>query len=479
MLSEKFFQKYKTGDLMSRATNDLSAVRMAVGPGLLIGLDALFYFFVIPPIIIYLSPKLSLYTFLFMPLIPFIAYKIKHVIDRRFRSVQEQFSRISEKVQENTSGIRVVKSFNMSQQEERSLRKLCIDFMRKNLSLAIPQSLLGPVFEYTTYMGIIILLFVGGSMVIEETITLGTLVAFQRYISMMVWPMTATGWSISLLQRGSASMKRIDEVMDEKPEIVSKDTITDIPHGEIEFRDINIRYENKKEWVLRGINLKILAGQRIAIVGTIGSGKSTLVNLIPRIIPVPDQSLFISGIDINMINIKVLRKMIGFVPQDAFLFSERVIDNILLGVEDERQSSCSAQELARMVAIEKEIEELPNKFETYLGERGVNLSGGQKQRLTIARALAVNPNIIILDDCLSAVDARVEETILKNILQYFPGKTLFVVTHRLLAIRDFDMIVVMKDGVIVEKGTHEELVKLNGLYTSLYTKEALEEKFVR
>ncbi|MGQ3683964.1 MAG: ABC transporter ATP-binding protein [Candidatus Loosdrechtia sp.] len=478
-LSEKFFQKYRTGDLMSRATNDLSAVRMAVGPGLLIGLDALFYFFVIPPIIIYLSPKLSLYTFLFMPLIPFIAYKIKHVIDRRFRSVQEQFSRISEKVQENISGIRVVKSFNISQQEERTLRKLCVDFMRKNLSLAIPQSLLGPVFEYTTYMGIIILLFVGGKMVIEEAITLGTLVAFQRYISMMVWPMTATGWSISLLQRGKASMKRIDEIMNEKPDIVSKNGITSVLHGDIEFRNVNIKYENKKEWVLRNINLKIPAGQRIAVVGTIGSGKSTLVNLVPRIIPVPDQSLFLSGIDINMINIKTLRKMIGFVPQDAFLFSEKITDNILFGVEDQKQSPYRVQELARMVAIEKELDELPNKFDTYLGERGVNLSGGQKQRLTIARALAINPDIIILDDCLSAVDARVEETILKNIVRCFPGKTLLVVTHRLLAIKDFDMIVVMKDGLIAEKGTHGELIKLNGLYTSLYTKEALEEKVIR
>lgn len=478
-LSEKFFQKYKTGDLMSRATNDMSAVRMAVGPGLLVGLDAVFYFFVIPPIIIYLSPKLSFYTFLLMPLIPFIAYKIKDVIDKRFRSVQEQFSRISEKVQENISGIRIVKSFNMSQQEEKTILRLGKDFMKKNLKLAIPQSLLGPVFEYTTYMGVIILLLIGGRMVIEEVITLGTLVAFQRYISMMVWPMTAVGWSISLLQRGNASMKRIDEVMNEKPDITSKDNITYIPHGEIEFRDVNIRYDGKKEWILKGINLKIPVGQCIAIVGPIGSGKSTLVNLIPRIIPVPDKSLFISGIDINTINIKALRKIIGFVPQDTFLFSERVVDNMLFGIEDAKRSNYSAEELAQMVAIEKEIQEIPNQFDSYLGERGINLSGGQKQRITIARALAINPDIIILDDCLSAVDARVENTILKNIQKYFADKTLLVVTHRLPAIRNFDMIVVMRNGMIVEKGTHEQLIKINGLYTSLYSKEALEEKLVQ
>lgn len=464
---------------MSRATNDMSAVRMAVGPGLLVGLDAIFYFFVIPPIILYLSPKLSFYTFLLMPLIPFIAYKIKDVIDKRFRSVQEQFSRISEKVQENISGIRIVKSFNMSQQEEKTLLKLGKNFMKKNLKLAIPQSLLGPVFEYTTYMGVIILLLIGGRMVIEGVITLGTLVAFQRYISMMVWPMTAVGWSLSLLQRGNASMKRIDEVMNEKPEIISKNNVTYIPHGEIEFRDIHIQYDSNKEWILKGVNLKIPAGQRIAIVGPIGSGKSTLVNLIPRIIPVPDKSLFIGGMDINTIHIKALRKIIGFVPQDTFLFSERVVDNILFGVEDEKSISYSAQKIAQMAVIEKEIQQLPNQFDSYLGERGVNLSGGQKQRITIARALAMHPDIIILDDCLSAVDARVEGAILKNIQKYFAGKTLLVVTHRLPAIRNFDMIVVMENGMIVEKGTHEQLIKINGLYTSLYSKEALEEKLIQ
>lgn len=475
-LSQKFFQKYKTGDLMSRATNDIGAVRMAVGPGLLIGLDAILYFFVIPPIIIYLSPRLSFYTFLLMPLTPFIAYKIKDVIDKRFRDVQEHFSRISEKVQENISGIRVVKSFNMSRQEKESFLRLCKDFMKKNLKLAIPQSLLGPVFEYITYMGIILLLFVGGKMVIDGAITLGTLVAFQRYISMMVWPMTAIGWCLSLLQRGSASMRRIDEVMEEKTEIVPKDNAAlCVPKGEIEFRDVNFRYDCHKEWVLKGINLKIPAGQRTAIVGSIGSGKSTLVNMLSRIIPVNDQGIFIDGVDINTIDIKALRKCIGFVPQDTFLFSEKVEDNILFGVETGKDNT-NAQQFARIAGIEEEIQELPQKYESYLGERGINLSGGQKQRITIARALAIRPSIIILDDCLSAVDARVEGTIMKNILKNFPGRTLLVVTHRLPAIRGFDMIVVMKEGVIVERGTHEQLITVNGLYASLYTKEVLEER---
>lgn len=476
-LSQRFFQKYKTGDLMSRATNDIGAVRMAVGPGLLIGLDAILYFFVIPPIIIYLSPRLSFYTFLLMPLTPFIAYKIKDVIDKRFRDVQEHFSRISEKVQENISGIRVVKSFNMSRQEKETFLGLCKDFMKKNLKLAVPQSLLGPVFEYITYMGIIILLFIGGKMAIDGAITLGTLVAFQRYISMMVWPMTAIGWCLSLLQRGSASMRRIDEVMEEKTEIIPKDNVTlqFIPKGEIEFRDVNFRYDCDKEWILKGIHLRIPTGQRTAIVGPIGSGKSTLVNMLARIIPVNDQSIFIDGVDINTIDIKALRKYIGFVPQETFLFSERIEDNILFGVETEKDNN-NVQQFARIAGIEEEIQELPQKYESYLGERGINLSGGQKQRITIARALAIQPSIIILDDCLSAVDARVEGTIMKNILKNFPGRTLLVVTHRLPAIRGFDMIVVMKEGVIVERGTHEQLITVNGLYTSLYTKEVLEER---
>lgn len=476
-LSQNFFQKYKTGDLMSRATNDIGAVRMAVGPGLLIGLDAIFYFFVIPPVIIYLSPQLSLYTFLLMPLTPFIAYKIKDIIDRRFRAVQEDFSRISEKVQENISGIRVVKSFNMSRQEERIFLGLCKDFVKKNLKLAIPQSLLGPAFEYITYTGIIILLFMGGKMVVEGAITLGTLVAFQRYISMMVWPMTAIGWCLSLLQRGKASMKRIDEIMEERPEIDSDNIGVKpcLPVGDIEFRDVNFHYDPQKELVLKGVNLKISAGQRIALVGPIGSGKSTLVNMLPRIVPVNNQSIFIDNVDINTMDIKILRQHIGFVPQDTFLFSERITDNILFGAEREGDDNTSRQ-FARFAGIEGEIQELPQKFESYLGERGINLSGGQKQRITIARALAINPSIIILDDCLSAVDARVEDTIMKNILKNFPGKTLIVVTHRLPAIRGFDLIVVMKDGRIVERGTHEQLIAASGLYTSLYTKEVLEER---
>ena len=216
-LSQSFFQKYKTGDLMSRATNDLNAVRMAVGPGLLIGLDAMFYFILIPPIVIYLSPKLALYTFLPLPLMPYFAYKIKNTIDKRFKSVQEQFSNISEKVRENISGIRVVKGFNMAKQEENAFGGLCRDYVKRNLSLALPQSLLGPVFEYITYLGVIILLLVGGNMVLEGTITLGTLIAFQRYISKMVWPMTAVGWCLSMYQRGKASMKRVDEIMDVSP----------------------------------------------------------------------------------------------------------------------------------------------------------------------------------------------------------------------------------------------------------------------
>ena len=476
-LSGKFFQKYKTGDLMSRATNDIGAVRMAVGPGLLIGLDAIFYFFVIPPIIIYLSPKLSLYTFLLMLLTPLIAYKIKNVIDKRFHSVQEQFSRISEKVQENASGIRIVKSFNMSHQENAAMNGLCRDFMQKNLALAIPQSLLAPVFEFITYMGIVLLLFVGGRMVIEGAITLGTLVAFQRYISMMVWPMTATGWCLSLMQRGVASMKRIDEVMAERPEIIVKSTGKQQKkfRGEIEFKDLHFRYHSQQEWILKGINLQITAGQRVAIVGPIGSGKSTLVSLIPRMLPVVDRKLFIDGIDINELDIKALRRNIGFVPQDTFLFSERIADNILFGGEV-CAGSDRALKFARMAAVDKEIQALPAQFDSYLGERGINLSGGQKQRVTIARALAIDPTIIILDDCLSAVDAGLEDTIMKNIQKNFPGKTLLAVTHRLPAVRDFDMILVIQDGMIVEKGRHEQLMRLNGLYTSLYTKESLEER---
>ena len=475
-LSQSFFQKYKTGNLMSRATNDLTAVRMAVGPGLLIGLDAIFYFFLIPPIVIYLSPKLAFYTFLPLPLMPYFAYKIKNTIDKRFKIVQEQFSSISEKAQENISGIRVVKGFNMSKQEEGKFGKLCRDFMRKNLSLALPQSLLGPVFEYITYLGLIILLLVGGNMVLEGTITLGTLIAFQRYISKMVWPMTAVGWCLSLFQRGKASMKRVEEVMDISPEIVSsKSVIKNIqPAGKIDFRNLNFGYNEHNNIVLQNVNLNIIPGQKVAITGPVGCGKTTLVNLIPRILPAEDNKIFIDDIDINRMDVKELRKHIGFVSQDTFLFSEKIKNNISFGnpdMFDERK----VREFADISMISKEIEALPEGYDSYLGERGVNLSGGQKQRISIARALAIDPRILILDDCLSGVDARTEEAIIKNISEAVKQKTLIVVTHRIPAIKEFDLIVVMQEGRIVEQGTHQELNERKGIYKSLYEKEVIKE----
>lgn len=475
-LSQSFFQKYKTGDLMSRATNDLTAVRMAVGPGLLIGLDALFYFLLIPPIVIYISPKLALYTFLPLPLMPYFAYKIKNIIDKRFRKVQEQFSNISEKAQENISGIRVVKGFNMSNQEEKTFRRLCKDFVKKNLSLVIPQSLLGPAFEYITYLGIIILLLVGGNMVLEGTITLGSLIAFQMYISKMVWPMTAVGWCLSLFQRGKASMTRVDEIMDVKPEIVnSKSAIKNIqPTGKIEFNDVSFRYNENEDFVLRNINLEIKPGQKVALIGPVGCGKTTLVNLIPRILPAEDDKILLDDIDINKIDIKELRKHIGFVSQDTFLFSEKIKSSISFGnseLSDERK----VREFADTSMISKEIEDLPQGYDSYLGERGINLSGGQKQRIAIARALAINPKILILDDCLSGIDAMTEEAIIKNIFTKANGRTLIVVTHRIPAIKDFDLIAVLQNGKIIEKGTHQQLIEKDGLYKSLYESEVVRE----
>ena len=475
-LSQSFFQKYKTGDLMSRATNDLTAVRMAVGPGLLIGLDAIFYFFLIPPIVIYLSPKLALYTFLPLPLMPYFAYKIKNTIDKRFKIVQEQFSSISEKAQENISGIRVVKGFNMSKQEEGKFGKLCRDFMRKNLSLALPQSLLGPVFEYITYLGLIILLLVGGNMVLEGTITLGTLIAFQRYISKMVWPMTAVGWCLSLFQRGKASMKRVEEVMDINPEIVSsKSAIKNIqPTGKIDFRDLSFGYNEHNDIVLQNVNLNIVPGQKVAITGPVGCGKTTLVNMIPRILPAEDNKIFIDDIDINRMDVKELRRHIGFVSQDTFLFSEKIKNNISFG-NPELSDDRKVREFADISMISKEIDDLPEGYDSYLGERGINLSGGQKQRISIARALAIDPRILILDDCLSGVDARTEEAIIKNISEAAKQKTLIVVTHRIPAIKEFDLIVVMQEGRIVEQGTHQELNERKGIYKSLYEKEVIKE----
>lgn len=313
-------------------------------------------------------------------------------------------------------------------------------------------------------------------MVLEGTITLGTLIAFQRYISKMVWPMTAVGWCLSLFQRGKASMKRVEEVMDINPEIVSsKSTIKNIqPTGKIDFRDLSFGYNEHNDIVLQNVNLNIIPGQKVAITGPVGCGKTTLVNLIPRILPAEDNKIFIDDIDINRMDVKELRRHIGFVSQDTFLFSEKIKNNISFGnpdMFDERK----VREFADISMISKEIDDLPEGYDSYLGERGINLSGGQKQRISIARALAIDPRILILDDCLSGVDARTEEAIIKNISEAVKQKTLIVVTHRIPAIKEFDLIVVMQEGRIVEQGTHQELNERKGIYKSLYEKEVIKE----
>jgi ATP-binding cassette subfamily B protein len=313
-------------------------------------------------------------------------------------------------------------------------------------------------------------------MVLEGTITLGTLIAFQRYISKMVWPMTAVGWCLSLYQRGKASMKRVDEIIDINPEIITdKSAIKNIqPTGRIEFKDVSFRYNENDDFILRNINLKINPGQKVAITGSVGCGKTTLVNLIPRILPAEHNKILLDDIDINKIDIKELRKHIGFVSQDTFLFSEKIKNNISFGnpeLSDERKVIAFAD----MSMISKEIDDLPEGYDSYLGERGINLSGGQKQRISIARALATDPRILILDDCLSGVDARTEEAIIKNISTVANGSTLIVVTHRIPAITKFDLIVVMQEGRIVEKGTHQQLSEREGIYKSLYEKEVIKE----
>lgn len=476
-MSLSFLQSRSTGDIMSRATNDLNAVRSVLGPAIMYSMNTVTLIIIATYILFRLNWQLTLLAYIPLVLVSITVKKFGGEIHDRFESIQEQFSSLTTKAQENISGIRVVKAFAREQSEIEDFRLLNFEYLRRNISLIRLWGVFYPLMTALIGMSSVALLWFGGRQVIDQRLTLGEFVAFMGYLAMLTWPTIAVGWVINLFQRGSASMGRILEIMDVPPDIQDEPgSSAPMPvHGSIEFRNLTFSYPRSSGPVLRNISLFVPAGTSLAIVGHTGSGKSTLVNLIPRLFDPPPGTVFVDGKDVRDWPLAQLRKTIGSVPQETFLFSDTIRENIAFGSD----SDISDEKLdwaAQVSQIADDISSFSKKMQTYVGERGITLSGGQKQRVAISRAVAILPKILIFDDSLSSVDTYTEERILGELAKIMNERTSILVSHRISTIKGADQIVVLKDGEIVERGTHDSLTAFDGVYADLYRKQLLEEE---
>jgi ATP-binding cassette subfamily B protein len=476
-LNYSYYQKNRTGDIMARATNDLNAVRMLLGPAIMYTANTLVFTAVALVFMWQISPKLTLYAFAPLPLASIVVQYIGRKIHERFEKIQAQFSDISARAQENFSGARVIRAYAQEEPEIALFEKSNQEYVERSLPLARLTGMLWPTLELLLGCAVVLVLWIGGRQVLLRQMSLGDFVAFNTYIIMLTWPIIALGWVINIFQRGTASMGRINEILVAQPEITDAAVASDLKSarvldGEIEFRHLNFSYNGVP--VLRDINLKIPAGTSLAIVGPTGSGKTTLVSLLPRIYDVAPGSLLLDGRPIREYPLETLRRNIGFVPQETFLFSDQVRENIAFGVDGATDEQVRAAADAANIAAD--IESFPEKYETLVGERGITLSGGQKQRTAIARAIIRDPRILILDDALSSVDTYTEEKILDHLREVMRDRTTIFISHRVSTVRNADRIAVLHEGQIVELGTHDELLARNGYYTDLYNKQLLEEE---
>lgn len=472
----EFYQTHRTGDLMARATNDLSAVRMIVGPALMYSMNTIFAMALLVPLMASINWRLTLLAFLSMPLVATATNYFSKRIHDRFEKVQEYFGTVSNRAQESLAGVRVIRAYTQEEAEIESFKQVNREFVNRNLKLIRLSGIFHPILQFFIGLGFIAVLWFGGNLVISSKITIGEFVQFTLYLGLLVWPMIALGWVINIFQRGMASMGRMHNIMSIEPGIRDSGYTKGIEaiEGQIEFRSLTFTYSEAREPALKGINLQIGSGQTVAFVGGVGSGKSTLMNLVTRLLEAEPGQVLIDGRSIREIPLAVLRASIGYVPQETFLFSETVAENIAFGVEH-----ATAEEIERAATeagIAEDIREFPEGFETLVGERGITLSGGQKQRTAIARALIRRPRILILDDALSSVDTYTEEEILGHLRRIMTGRTSLIVSHRVSTVKDADLIVVLDDGRIAERGTHDSLIERGGLYAELYEKQLLEEE---
>ena len=492
-LSYSYYQRNRTGDIMARATNDLNAVRMLLGPAIMYSANTMVFTAGALGFMLAISPKLTLYAFLPLPIASIVIQYFGRRIHERFERIQAMFSDISARAQENFSGARVIRAYVQEQAEIAAFEGANREYIRRSLGLVRLMGMLWPTLELMLGAAVVIVLWMGGRQVLLGKMTVGDFVAFNTYMMQLTWPVIALGWVINIFQRGTASMVRIDEILSQKPEIAdeeiigpsgdraigsSKNQISRSPDllGEIEFRNLNFAYNGTS--VLKDINLRIPAGSSLAIVGPTGSGKTTLVNLIPRIYDAAPGAVLIDGRPVRQFPLDSLRRHIGFVPQETFLFSDTIRENIAFGISQEAGDASldDIKAAAEAANIAQDIASFPEGYNTTVGERGITLSGGQKQRTAIARALLRSPRILILDDALSSVDTHTEDKILNHLREIMRGRTTIFISHRVSTVRNADSIAVLHQGRIVELGTHDQLIARNGYYTDLYNKQLLEEE---
>jgi ATP-binding cassette subfamily B protein len=471
-----YFQHHRTGDLMSRATSDLGAVRMMMGPAVMYTASTVLTFIVGIILMISIDSRLTLVALVPLPFVTVVVKYFGHAIHTRFEKIQEQLSDISAIAQESLAGVRVVRAYGQESFEVDKFRRANEEYVDRNRALIRLQGFYFPSMGLLMGIGALLVLWLGSRRVVAGQMTIGELVAFNAYLTMLGWPMIAFGWVSNLLQRGTASWKRLLEVLDAESPVSDAEAIKSIQSidGEIEFRNLTFAFGTAV--VLRGISFKVPRGTTTAIVGSTGAGKSTLLNLLPRLHDPPPGTVFIDGMDVRHIPLSVLRGAIGFVNQEPFLFSTTLAENIAFGARGEQGQRERIAEAAAVARLDKDLAQFPQGYETTVGERGITLSGGQKQRVAIARALVVDPKILVLDDALSAVDTHTEEEILQRLSVVMAQRTSIIVSHRVSTVRDANQIVVLHDGRVAERGTHDELIRRDGFYADLYRKQLLEEE---
>ncbi len=475
-LSPSYFSHTKVGDLMAHATNDIEAIRMALSLGIVFLMDTIILGILAIFFMVYIHPTLTLFAILPMPLITLITLFFSRAVFRRFETLQKTFSLLTERIRESIAGIRVIKAFVQEERQKARLSRVSQDYIQKNLSVARIWGMFFPLILFLSNLSLAIVLYWGGKLTVFQFISTGDFVAFMSYLGLLAWPMMALGWAINVIQRGSASMTRLNRIFEERPEVYgpSKTLWSSPLKGTIEIKNLTYRSVNGGDPLLQDIHLTIERGERVVIVGRTGAGKTLLCHLMTRLLDPPKDSLYIDGVEIHQIPLEVLRKSIGYVPQDTFLFSDTIRENIAFGKLNATDKE--VEEVARIAQIYEEILEFPEGMNTVIGEKGITLSGGQRQRIAIARALLTRPSLFILDDSLSSVDTQTSERIIIGLEEFLKGKTSILVTHRIAPLLRADRIVVLEEGRIVEMGDHQTLLSKRGIYAELYWKRQLEEE---